>query len=71
MHPGKDSIRSVLDLIETMAEDSPTALVLLITSALNELRSAVDKNRADPELLRGLANHAVVLARSVPVTLQH
>lgn len=64
------AIRDALDLIEHMAETSPQALGLLITSALNELRGAVDEGHADPSLLRDLADHATELAKMIPYTLR-
>ena len=68
MDPSDDQIRNAQDLIEDLAETSPQGLALLITSALNELRGAVDEGQADPELLRGIADHAAELARLIPFT---
>jgi hypothetical protein len=68
MGPDDQTIRAALDLIEQMVETSPQALCLLITSALNELRGAVDGGYADPSLLRDLADHTAGLARLAPFT---
>ena len=68
MDPTGAAIREAQDLIEHLAETSPGGLALLITSALNELRGAVDEGNADPDLLRHLADHAAELARLIPFT---
>ncbi len=68
MGPDDQTIRAALDLIEQMAESSPQVLCLLITSALNELRGAVDEVHADPSLLREFADHAADLACLAPLT---
>lgn len=67
-YPDDQAIRDALDVIEHMAETSPQALSLLITSALNELRGAVDDGLAAPSLLRELADHATELAKMIPFT---
>ena len=66
--PDDEAIRDAQDLIEDMAEQAPQELALLIVSALNELRGAVDEGHADPALLRDVANHAAELARLIPFT---
>lgn len=70
MDPFDEAIREVQDLVEDLAEMAPQALGVLIASAINELRGAVDEGRADPELLRGIAEHAAEQARLVPFTLR-
>jgi hypothetical protein len=45
-YPNDQTIRDALDLIEHMAETSPPARCLPITSSLNELCGAVDEGRA-------------------------
>ncbi len=68
MDPTDAAIRDAQDLVEDLAETAPESLALLITSALNELRGAVDENLAEPDLLRGMASHAAELARLIPFT---
>jgi hypothetical protein len=68
--PEEDPIREAQDLIEDLAKTAPEGLALLITSALKELRGAVDEGRADPDLLRYLADHAAEPARLIPLTLR-
>jgi hypothetical protein len=68
MDPTDAAIRDAQDLVEDLAETAPESLALLITSALNELRGAVDESLAEPDLLRGMASHAAELARLIPFT---
>lgn len=68
MDPNDDEIRQAQDLIEDLAASDPRGLVLLLVTALNELRGAVDEGHADPDLLRGVADHATELARLLPFT---
>jgi len=64
--PIHESARDAVDLIETLAQNDPFGLAILITSALNELRGAVDEGHAAPDLLRNIADHAGELARLIP-----
>lgn len=68
MGTNHDETQQAQDLIEDLAASNPQGLVLLLVSALNELRGAVDEGHAAPGLLRGVADHAAELARLVPFT---
>ncbi len=66
-----DIERDIIDAIESLGEQAPEALTLLIIAALNELRLSIDENRADLGLLQDVARHIDSLMRQSPRTDTH
>ena len=60
----------LIDAIEELAETSPQGLLLVMISACNELRGAVDEGRADIQLLVELREHVAMLIQPGPAGMK-
>jgi hypothetical protein len=60
----------LVDAVEEMADESPPGLLLVLISACNELRGAVDEGRADIQLLVELRDHVSMLVQSGPAGMR-